>query len=391
MAVKAGVIVPKGKGARAEASTSGRAKTDRTRRRVHTTIDDSTGTLVSTDRSTLDALVDHDHLLRLCADVMVEGLVLQDICGNIRFCNRSAEHILGATSGDYASGLTPAPFLSSVDEDGVVLPASRNPINQTLQDGVPVEAVVMGVRRPDGGRRWLEVNARPVFEAGAEPIGVVSTFVDITGRRDAERRANEQLEQIRCLNAMMKLQMRELEKANEQLEALAAHDGLTGLKNHRSFHERLASEVEYARRRRRELSVILLDVDHFKLYNDTFGHPAGDTVLRKLAEILSDNARVGDVVARSGRRTGQATIARHGGEEFSIILPNVDVDAAVNLAQRQRKAIENAEWPNRPVTASFGVASLSTSTADPTAIIAAADKALYESKTRGRNRVTAAD
>jgi diguanylate cyclase (GGDEF)-like protein len=97
------------------------------------------------------------------------------------------------------------------------------------------------------------------------------------------------------------------------------------------------------------------------------------------------------VVTRSGRRsTGGCTIARHGGEEFSLILPNADVAAAVKVAERLRKAIEKAEWPHRPVTASFGVASLSTENADPTAVIAAADKALYRSKTRGRNRVTAA-
>jgi diguanylate cyclase (GGDEF)-like protein/PAS domain S-box-containing protein len=337
--------------------------------------------------------IENEQFFRVCVDAMMEGLVLQDACGNIRFCNRSAEQILGATAEQLRLGILPSSFQTSIDEAGKELSGARSPFNQALRTGKSVEGVIMGIRRPDGELRWVQVNVQPVFDkAVSEPTAAVATFVDITSRKDAERQMNDQLEQIRCLNAMMKLQMRELENANAQLEALAAHDGLTGLKNHRAFHERLASEVARAARSRTPLSVILLDVDHFKLYNDTFGHPAGDTVLRQLAQILNENARISDVVARprAGRGRGECTIARHGGEEFAVILPNADATAAMKVAERLRAAIQKAEWPHRPVTASFGVASLSPEIADQTALIAAADKALYRSKTRGRNRVTCA-
>lgn len=346
--------------------------------------------------SAAKALLASEQLFRVCADAMTEGLLVRDAFGGVRFCNRSAEQILGTTSDDLRRGKTPDPFETAIGEDGELVDAGRNPMTLSLQSGAPVDGVVLGVRRPDGELRWIEVNAKPLIDGPSRrraPLATVATFADITTRKESERRASEQIEQIRCLNAIMRLQMGELEKANAQLGLLAAHDSLTGLKNHRSFHERLSAEVERSIRKRTSLSVILLDVDHFKLYNDTFGHPAGDGVLRQLAQILGENARAGDIVAPrplGRRRVGEYTIARHGGEEFSLILPGADIDAAMKVAERLRVAIEWAEWSHRQVTASFGVSTLSAEVADPTALIAAADKALYLSKSRGRNRVTQA-
>src|SRR5439155_8293811 len=104
----------------------------------------------------------------------------------------------------------------------------------------------------------------------------------------------------------------ELEHANALLQALLVTDGLTGLKTHRAFQDRLEDEINRAARYQQHLSLIMLDVDHFKEYNDTFGHPAGDEVLRILARALQEHARDTDF------------IARYGGEEFTIILPNTD-------------------------------------------------------------------
>jgi diguanylate cyclase (GGDEF)-like protein len=167
-----------------------------------------------------------------------------------------------------------------------------------------------------------------------------------------------------------------LAQANEQLELLARTDGLTDVYNRRAFREQLAIEWEQYQRILNPMSVVLLDVDKFKDYNDTYGHPAGDDVLRRVAAIISDNARASDFVAR------------YGGEEFVVIAPNTGVDGAVQLAERIRFAIEAEQWPLRAVTASFGVSTATPVIESAQELVDASDAALYQSKKNGRNRVT---
>lgn len=171
-------------------------------------------------------------------------------------------------------------------------------------------------------------------------------------------------------------QQKTLLEVNEKLEKLATHDPLTGLKNRRAFAEKLDEEWSRARRYGTPLSIVMLDVDKFKLYNDSFGHPAGDEVLRRVARVLGGAVRVTDF------------LARYGGEEFVLILPNTDADGAMILAQRLRAQIENATWKERPVTASLGVSTLAPIHKAAADLLQAADGALYQSKERGRNRVT---
>ena len=161
------------------------------------------------------------------------------------------------------------------------------------------------------------------------------------------------------------------------LEALAFLDDLTGLNNRRSFQERLEFEFERAIQYQTPLSVIMLDVDQFKNYNDSFGHPAGDKVLKTVARLMYANARSADFSAR------------YGGEEFIIITPCTQ-EVSLVIAERLRSAIELADWPHRPVTASFGVATINSELTSPRpeSLVVAADDALYSSKTSGRNRVT---
>ena len=167
-----------------------------------------------------------------------------------------------------------------------------------------------------------------------------------------------------------------LAQANERLELLARTDGLTGVWNRRAFNEQLQIEWEQCQRSLSPLSIVLLDVDKFKQYNDTHGHPAGDDVLQRVARIISENARTSDFVAR------------YGGEEFVIIAPGTGPDGAVQLAERMRVSIESGEWPLRAITGSFGV-STSTAIVDTSeALVSEADSALYRSKEAGRNQVT---
>ncbi len=167
-----------------------------------------------------------------------------------------------------------------------------------------------------------------------------------------------------------------LSAANVRLEALATTDPLTGLKNVRAFREFLEEEFTRAIHASEPLSVILLDVDHFKSYNDAYGHPAGDAALRKVAQALKLVTRRGDLVAR------------YGGEEFVVALPNTSHRRAYMMAERLRETIAGETWPLRPVTASLGVASLPASVAGPQSLVDLADQALYVSKAQGRNCVT---
>lgn len=168
-----------------------------------------------------------------------------------------------------------------------------------------------------------------------------------------------------------------LGRQNSRLIEMATTDDLTGVNNRRRFGEDLHLHAALAARHGLPLSLIMLDIDHFKKYNDSFGHLAGDDILRTIATILRSEVREHDLVAR------------YGGEEFVLLLPSTGSEAAVEVAERLRKAVSRGTWNMVPLTASFGVA-----TTDPThsisieELIAQADEALYHSKNAGRNRVT---
>jgi len=149
-------------------------------------------------------------------------------------------------------------------------------------------------------------------------------------------------------------------------------DPLTGLRNRRAFLDRLDDEILHARRGGPPVAVVLLDVDGFKPYNDRFGHPSGDRVLREIARLFGERVRSTDVVARIG------------GDEFALVLPATDAEGAYVLAERLRRAVEDAPWREHPVTVSAGAAA-GGGEADAEELLAAADRALYAAKAWGRN------
>lgn len=172
---------------------------------------------------------------------------------------------------------------------------------------------------------------------------------------------------------------RELQDANARLERLAVTDGLTGLFNHRRFQETLQAELLRTQRHRRPLSVLMVDVDYFKRVNDSLGHPVGDELLRRLAEVLGNDLRQTDL------------IARYGGEEFAAVLPETTKTEALQVAERMRAAVEqkiNEErtWGQK-VTVSIGVATAPEDGDNHETVLEAADQALYVAKRQGRNRV----
>ncbi len=169
----------------------------------------------------------------------------------------------------------------------------------------------------------------------------------------------------------------EMQVINDQLRRLSVTDELTGLRNRRAFEERLVLEFSMARRRKRDLAVLLLDVDFFKRINDQWGHGAGDAVLRRLSAILRTTVRLPDLVAR------------YGGEEFVILLPESNAEAAVGLAQRLLVKIASEAWDHEPVTVSIGLTGLSDAMLNGFQLIKEADQALYAAKRAGRNRLVA--
>ncbi len=166
----------------------------------------------------------------------------------------------------------------------------------------------------------------------------------------------------------------QLARQNARLAELATTDELTGVKNRRRFREDLELLFAQADRQGSPLSLIMLDIDHFKQFNDTFGHPAGDRVLRDVGSNLLAIVRGHDVVAR------------YGGEEFVVLLPGTEADEAIDVAERIRSAIADHPWPSRKVTASLGVATSSIEVPDAATLVDHADRALYHSKQSGRNR-----
>jgi diguanylate cyclase (GGDEF)-like protein len=167
-------------------------------------------------------------------------------------------------------------------------------------------------------------------------------------------------------------------KAGE-FEQLSVTDPLTGLLNRRYLQNRLAEELNRSKRHRFPMTLMMIDVDRFKSYNDTFGHPAGDEALRIVAGILKENLRGADVAAR------------YGGEEFAVLLPQTTVEEAVQIAERIRRQIERCSFPHRRVTASIGIASSGPDISTPDDLIWAADRALYQAKELGRNMVRVFD
>jgi diguanylate cyclase (GGDEF)-like protein len=161
---------------------------------------------------------------------------------------------------------------------------------------------------------------------------------------------------------------------------LARTDGLTGLYNHRSFQECLAQEIDRAERYNRPLSILMIDVDHFKAYNDTRGHMRANLVLQELARLLRVTSRTSD------------TVARYGGEEFAVILPETDEECARKIAERLRMQVERHVFPGEdsmpegPLTISIGVGTHVFGASKDT-LLQAADSALYAAKRGGRNRV----
>jgi diguanylate cyclase (GGDEF)-like protein/PAS domain S-box-containing protein len=205
-----------------------------------------------------------------------------------------------------------------------------------------------------GRRRYLAADASPIYDDRGRLAAVVETLRDLT---------DEKLAQI-------------------ALEQLATRDGLTGLANRRCFDDTLHAEWARALRQRQPLSLLMVDVDNFKAYNDANGHLGGDECLKRIATAVASEMRANDLVAR------------YGGEEFAVILPNQSLKGAASVAERIRTRVEQLQVPNRQAAAPHVTVSIGAATAiaapdnSASELVAIADAALYRAKHMGRNRIS---
>lgn len=240
-------------------------------------------------------------------------------------------------------------------------------------DGTDVPVLLSAVRRLRDGRWTIECIAMPIRRRDGYENEILSA------RRVAEvalRERDEVNAELRRLSQVLEARELELVRANDILSTQAATDVLTGLKNRRTFDDELARNIAIAERFDLPLSLLLADVDRFKLINDEFGHVTGDTVLRLLAQILQPGLRSVDVAAR------------YGGEEFAVLLPGTSLAGALIVADTLRRTVEDAPWDGKSVTISVGVAAFDLGD-DGSAFVRRADAALYHAKAAGRNRVMA--
>jgi len=297
------------------------------------------------------ALAEKEANFRMLAEGSSDMVTRIGLDERIQYVSPSSARIVGWSPQQ----LVGTPALAGVNQED--LPHVRQLVAAMKRGETEEARVTYRTRRREKSEVWIESTLRVTRKVGGEIDGVIAISRDVTQQKDLE----------------------------EKLEALAIEDGLTGLANRRRFDERLADEWKRAARERASLGLLMIDLDHFKKYNDEYGHLAGDECLRSVARILAAEAQ---------RNTDLA--ARFGGEEFAVLLPNIDGAGCARIGEKIRRALHEAALPHAPnhpfgrVTVSVGGAvwrPAEERAAAPDSLIEAADRALYAAKNGGRNRL----
>lgn len=288
-----------------------------------------------------------------------EGILMTDTDGLITWANRAFETISGY-SLDEAHGQKPGWLLQGPGTDPDSIAYMRDCLSRA--EGFTCE--LLNYTR-DGNPFWLRISCQPENDAEGNLRGFTAIQTDIT----VEKRIRLDLEAE--INTRSRLE--------EQLRYMATHDELSGLPNRRYFMQQAGEELARAKRHGRELSLLVIDLDHFKQINDRFGHSAGDEVIQAFAERFWGMLRESD------------TPARIGGEEFAALLPETGYSAAVKTAERLRQLVAQAQIDTKagpiPLTLSIGVSSYRSEGNGIEEMIHEADLRLYEAKDSGRNQV----
>lgn len=317
--------------------------------------------------------------LEAILEAAIDAIICIDGHGIIDVFNPAAERMFGYSSKDVIGKnikiLMPEPYRSN--HDSYITNYQTTGVKKII--GIGREAIA---ERKDGSQfpidiavGEMDVNGKPMY------VGFIR---DISDRREREQELEKYRERLEILVGD---RTRKLEELNKQLLRQVLIDGLTHIANRRAFDETLAREVKRAARNRSVLSCLFLDIDHFKLFNDTYGHIVGDRCLEMIAGTLK----------KSFKRAYDLP-ARYGGEEFAVIMPETNSNEANALAQRLMENIKalGITHESSPisdlVTVSIGIASIQPAAHfDPEYLVKAADKALYRAKESGRNRICIAD
>ncbi len=297
---------------------------------------------------TLEALRESETLNRAIVDALEEGVLFQDEDGNLLACNASAERILQGSFVELASRKGRHEEWKLIREDGSEFPEPELPSKIARSSGKPCSATV-GFVDGSGEERWLSINAQPLPRVGRNgTYPVVTSMANFTERKRAE----------------------------DALRRQAMYDPLTDLPNRRLFMDRLEQAIAFARRGGGSLAVAFLDLDRFKLVNDTLGHNAGDALLQQVATRLLDVMRPDD------------TVARLGGDEFTLILPEVyTTDDMARVAQRILDALEapfELFGQELKVSASLGMSLFQSDGDEADSLLRHADSAVRRAKLAGR-------
>jgi diguanylate cyclase (GGDEF)-like protein/PAS domain S-box-containing protein len=232
------------------------------------------------------------------------------------------------------------------------------------------------LRLPNAPSRYLDLKVTPIYDKDRRLNGRLMVFRDVTDRKQVEKK-------LRSANDRLQSQLIEIGTLQSKLRSQAIRDPLTDLFNRRYLDETFERELARASREGYPVCVIMLDIDHFKKVNDTYGHEAGDTVLKALATTLSTHNRRGDFVCR------------FGGEEFVVVMPNIPVDTAYKRAEDLRKALNSLQVPygqfHLNITISMGIACYPSNGEDRESVLRAADRAMYAAKRAGRDHILTYD
>ena len=317
----------------------------------------------------LDASQEQINSLLASTAEAIYGVDLEGVC---TFCNVSCLKMLGYERKEDLLGQNMYKLTHDPHSDGKQYPKAAYQVCAVSQTGKSVHSDSEKLLRKDGTSFPVEYWSYPIMHKG-KLVGYVVSFLDISERKHIQ-------EALRLTNI-------ELEEKNQRLNEIAMRDGLTGVANRRAFDDHLQAEWNRSLRNGDPISLIMLDIDYFKNYNDCYGHLAGDACLKRVADVLLNKGYT--------RRPGDLS-ARYGGEEFAIILSATDEIAASKIGKRICVDVAEMKIPNKEVpviedfnvvTISAGVASMVPQTGDtPDQLIKAADEALYYAKSQGRNR-----
>jgi len=317
--------------------------------------------------------------VRSALDTLSEGLLLLDPQGRIVLANQSFALTTGCQIDELLG--KPASSLSWTDGEDKDSPGQGQsgspaqavaPWMDVLADGKALQGRILTLHTANRDTKTFSVSASPISDDEGRRRGAIASFEDVSRLEQKKNELSSALQSLR-------LSSEKVREQNAVLARLATRDPLTNCHNRRSFFELFDSHWNSAQRYGHPLAAIMVDVDHFKSVNDTYGHSIGDQVLQKVAETLQQTARATDVVAR------------YGGEEFALLLPGTNLEDATVFAERVRIALAEMKFADLSITASLGVSSLSEKPASPQELLDQADKCLYAAKRNGRNQVVRFD